>query len=121
MAIAVDMKLVVMVVAPPPMALIILMLMRRAMPTLQSSGVGGVAVVVVDDDVDVAAPVTSADGPFCADLLAKRLRLRLGGGRRRVCPPGQQHVREDLAFIPSFSDWMKAIRSEPWMGRALHR
>jgi hypothetical protein len=27
-------------------------------------------------------------------------------------------VREDLGFIPSFSDWVKAIRPEPWMGRA---
>ena len=30
---------------------------------------------------------------------------------------GEQHVREDLRFIPSFSDWVKAIRPEPWMGR----
>ena len=30
---------------------------------------------------------------------------------------GEQHVREDLGFIPSFSDWIKAIRPEPWMGR----
>ena len=32
---------------------------------------------------------------------------------------GEQHVREDLGFIPSFADWMKAIRPDPWMGRAL--
>ena len=32
---------------------------------------------------------------------------------------GEQHVREDLGFIPSVADWMKAIRPEPWMGRAL--
>jgi hypothetical protein len=32
---------------------------------------------------------------------------------------GEQHVREDLGFIPSFADWMKSIRPEPWMGRAL--
>lgn len=31
---------------------------------------------------------------------------------------GKQHVREDLGFIPSFADWVKAIRPEPWMGRA---
>ena len=36
---------------------------------------------------------------------------------------GEQHVREDLGFIPGFADWIKAIRPEPWMGRttALHR
>ena len=32
---------------------------------------------------------------------------------------GGQHVREDLGFIPSFADWVKAIRPEAWMGRAL--
>jgi hypothetical protein len=32
---------------------------------------------------------------------------------------GEQHVREDLGFIPSFADWVKAIRPEPWMGRAV--
>lgn len=30
---------------------------------------------------------------------------------------GEQHVREDLGFIPSFADWVRAIRPEPWMGR----
>lgn len=29
---------------------------------------------------------------------------------------GEQHVREDLGFIPSFADWVKAIRPERWMG-----
>jgi hypothetical protein len=32
---------------------------------------------------------------------------------------GEQHVREDLGFIPSFADWVKAIRPQPWMGRAV--
>jgi uncharacterized protein DUF6915 len=31
---------------------------------------------------------------------------------------GEQHVKEDLGFIPSFADWVKAIRPLPWMGRA---
>ena len=31
---------------------------------------------------------------------------------------GEQHVREDLGRIPSFADWVRAIRPEPWMGRA---
>ena len=30
---------------------------------------------------------------------------------------GEQHVREDLGFIPSFADWVRAIRPEPWMGQ----
>lgn len=30
----------------------------------------------------------------------------------------EQHVQEDLGFIPSFADWVRTIRSEPWTGRA---
>jgi len=30
---------------------------------------------------------------------------------------GEQHVQEDLGFIPSVSDWLKNIRPEPWMLR----
>ena len=46
--------------------------------------------------------------------------------RGRVVPArlvGEQHVREDLGFIPGFADWVRCIRPEPWMGRAqpLHR
>ena len=26
-------------------------------------------------------------------------------------------IVEDLGLIPSFADWVKAIRPEPWMGR----
>jgi hypothetical protein len=31
---------------------------------------------------------------------------------------GERHVIEDLGFIPSFADWVRCIRPEPWMGRA---
>jgi hypothetical protein len=40
---------------------------------------------------------------------------------RRVIPTrwvGEQHVQQDLGFIPSFADWMRAIRPLPWIGRA---
>ena len=30
---------------------------------------------------------------------------------------GEQHVLEDLGFIPSFADWVRAIQPAPWMGR----
>jgi uncharacterized protein DUF6915 len=45
--------------------------------------------------------------------------LTLSGGR--VIPirwVGEQHVVEDLGRIPSFADWARAIRPEPWMGRS---
>jgi hypothetical protein len=38
----------------------------------------------------------------------------------RVVPTrwvGEQHVIEDLGYIPSFADWVRCIRPEPWMSR----
>jgi hypothetical protein len=59
-----------------------------------------------------------AEGIFMAEtIFGSTLTLSTG----RVIPTrwaGEQHVREDLGFIPSFADWVKAIRPEPWMGRA---
>lgn len=58
-----------------------------------------------------------AEGIFMAETIFGRT-LTLSTGR--VIPTrwvGEQHVKEDLGFIPSFADWVKAIRPEPWMGR----
>jgi len=59
-----------------------------------------------------------AEGIFMAEtVFGSTITLSTG----RVIPVrwiGEQHVREDLGFIPSFADWVKAIRPEPWMGRA---
>jgi hypothetical protein len=30
----------------------------------------------------------------------------------------EQHVVEDLGFIPSVSDWLSTIEAEPWMSRS---
>jgi len=45
------------------------------------------------------------------DYPLKRARHPDPVGRRAACPRGP------LGFIPSFADWVKAIRPEPWMGR----
>ncbi len=59
-----------------------------------------------------------AEGIFMAEtIFGATITLSTG----RVIPVrwiGEQHVREDLGYIPSFADWVKAIRPEPWMGRA---
>lgn len=31
---------------------------------------------------------------------------------------GEQHVKEDLGWIPSMQDWFRCIRPAPWMGKA---
>ena len=59
-----------------------------------------------------------AEGIF---MLEKLFGVTVTISSGRVVPVrliGEQHVREDLGFIPSFADWMRAIRPEPWMGRA---
>jgi hypothetical protein len=58
-----------------------------------------------------------AEGIFMAEkIFGATLALSTG----RIVPTrwiGEQHVREDLGRIPSFADWVRAIRPEPWMGR----
>jgi hypothetical protein len=58
-----------------------------------------------------------AEGIFLAEaIFGPTLTLSTG----RIIPTrwvGEQHVREDLGLIPSFADWARAIRPEPWMGR----
>ena len=59
-----------------------------------------------------------AEGIFLAEqLFGVTVTLSTG----RIVPVrliGEQHVLEDLGRIPSFADWVRAIRPEPWMGRA---
>ena len=58
-----------------------------------------------------------AEGVYaCEAVFGKTLTLSSG----RIIPTrwvGEQHVKEDLGFIPSFADWARSIRPEPWMGR----
>jgi hypothetical protein len=59
-----------------------------------------------------------AEGIF---MLEKIFGVTITLSTGRVIPTrwvGEQHVREDLGRIPSFADWVRAIRPEPWMGRA---
>lgn len=59
-----------------------------------------------------------AEGIFMAEsIFGTTVTLSTG----RIVPVrmiGEQHVREDLGWIPSFADWARLIRPEPWMARA---
>jgi hypothetical protein len=59
-----------------------------------------------------------AEGIFMAEtIFGSTITLSSG----RIIPTrwiGEQHVTEDLGFIPSFADWARAIRPLPWMGRS---
>src|SRR5689334_9572863 len=57
-----------------------------------------------------------AEGIFMLEtLFGKTITLSNG----RTIPTrwvGEQHVREDLGYIPSFADWARAIAPARWMG-----
>ncbi len=57
-----------------------------------------------------------AEGIFMAETIFG-VTITLSSGR--IIPTrwvGEQHVTEDLGFIPSFADWARAIQPTPWMG-----
>jgi hypothetical protein len=82
------------------------------------------AVHIIDQSKGIAADFRHralrhhAEGIFMLEtVFGPTITLSSG----RVIPTryvGEQHVQQDLGFIPSFADWMRAIRPLPWMGRA---
>ncbi|WP_254699949.1 MULTISPECIES: hypothetical protein [unclassified Roseovarius] len=82
------------------------------------------SVQIIDQSKEISADFRHralrhhAEGIFMAEtIFGQTLTLSTG----RIIPTrwvGEQHVKEDLGFIPSFADWVKAIRPEPWMGRS---
>jgi hypothetical protein len=59
-----------------------------------------------------------AEGIFWAEeVFGPTITNRAG----RVVPVrwiGEQHVKEDLGWIPTLQDWFKHIRVQPWMAKA---
>lgn len=58
-----------------------------------------------------------AEGCFMAEAL---FGVTITNSVGRVVPVrliAEQHIMEDLGRIPSFADWARCIRPEPWMGR----
>lgn len=58
-----------------------------------------------------------AEGIFMCERLFG-ITLTLASGKKiPVRWVGEQHVKEDLGFIPSFTDWVKEIHIKRWMGQ----
>jgi hypothetical protein len=58
------------------------------------------------------------EGIFLAE---KVFGVTLTNSDGRVIPVrwvGEQHVKEDLGWIPTVQDWLKNLRLAPWMGRS---
>ena len=59
-----------------------------------------------------------AEGCFAAEALFGTTITTSDGRAVPVRLIAEQHILEDLGRIPSFADWVRCIRPEPWMGRA---
>ena len=57
----------------------------------------------------------SAFGIFLIEDLFGRTLVNSDGRTVHVRDVAEQHVLEDLGFIPSLSDWLKEMPAKPWM------
>lgn len=60
----------------------------------------------------------SAFGIFLIEELFGVSIVNAAGREISVRDIAEQHVLDDLGFIPSLSDWMKEMKTEPWMAGA---
>ena len=58
-----------------------------------------------------------AEGCFAAEMIFGVTITNSAGRAIPVRLIAEQHILEDLGRIPSFADWVRCIRPEPWMGR----
>jgi hypothetical protein len=56
-----------------------------------------------------------AEGVFMAEQMFGKTLILSNGKVVPVRFIGEQHVLEDLGRIPSYADWARSIRPEPWM------
>ena len=59
-----------------------------------------------------------AEGIFWAEEVFGATLTNADGKVVPVRWVGEQHVKEDLGWIPTFQDWFKNLRVQPWMARA---
>jgi hypothetical protein len=58
-----------------------------------------------------------SEGCFAAEALFGITITNSAGRAVPVRMIAEQHIIEDLGRIPSFADWVRCIKPEPWMGR----
>ena len=58
-----------------------------------------------------------SEGCFAAEALFGITITNSAGRAVPVRMIAEQHIIEDLGRIPSFADWVRCIKTEPWMGR----
>jgi hypothetical protein len=58
-----------------------------------------------------------AEGIFLCESIFGKTITNSNGREIPVRWIGEQHVKEDLGFIPSVNDWLKELRPKPWMNK----
>src|ERR1700732_172958 len=59
-----------------------------------------------------------AEGIFWAEEVFGTTITNSAGKAVPVRWVGEQHVKDDLGWIPTLQDWFKHLRTQPWMARA---
>jgi hypothetical protein len=62
-----------------------------------------------------------AEGIFMAEAIFGVTVTNAAGKKVPVRLIGEQHVREDLGWIPSMQDWLKNLTHEPWMTKGVQK
>jgi hypothetical protein len=62
-----------------------------------------------------------AEGIFLAEAVFGTTIINSDGKHIPVRLIGEQHVREDLGWIPTVHHWFRNLRHEPWMTRGVQR
>ena len=58
-----------------------------------------------------------AEGIFLCERLFGTTLTNSAGREIPVRWIGEQHIKEDLGWIPTAADWLREIRPAPWMGK----
>jgi hypothetical protein len=62
-----------------------------------------------------------AEGIFMAEAIFGVTITNSQGKKVPVRLIGEQHVREDLGWIPSMQDWLKHLNHQPWMTKGVQK
>jgi len=62
-----------------------------------------------------------SEGIFLCESIHGTTLTNADGRKVPVRTVGEQHVKDDLGWIPSVKDWLEHIDLQPWMGRTAWR
>lgn len=62
-----------------------------------------------------------SEGIFLAEAIFGKTLVNSNGKVVPVRTIGEQHVKDDLGWIPSVKDWLQNLEVQPWMTRTAYR